>query len=135
MLSSVVAIWVAVTLISVFSPDMVTGSEHQRLPVAAFSAWFWGLGASVWSVASLLALPRRGADSRRAGAFRAVTTIAIWAVATVVAIAGPTFVTGTDPTTIPLSALIAPFAAMAATIAVGALALVAAAVGRRHPPP
>ena len=34
-LAGIAAIWVAVTLISLLSPDMVTGSEQQHLPAAA----------------------------------------------------------------------------------------------------
>jgi hypothetical protein len=32
-------IWIAVLLISLLAPDMVTGSEQQHLPVAAFATW------------------------------------------------------------------------------------------------
>ena len=35
-------IWVAVLLLSLLAPDLVSGSEQEHLPVAAFTAWFWG---------------------------------------------------------------------------------------------
>src|SRR5512133_3573448 len=35
-------IWIAVLLISLLAPDLVSGSEQQHLPVAAFATWFWG---------------------------------------------------------------------------------------------
>jgi hypothetical protein len=35
-------IWVAVLLLSLLAPDLVSGSEQQHLPVAAFTTWFWG---------------------------------------------------------------------------------------------
>src|SRR5829696_1023966 len=35
-------IWVAVLLISLFAPDLVSGSQQEHLPVAAFTTWFWG---------------------------------------------------------------------------------------------
>jgi hypothetical protein len=41
-------IWVAVLLISLLAPDLVSGPEQQHLPVAAFSTWFWG-GIGTWS--------------------------------------------------------------------------------------
>src|SRR5215204_4251098 len=34
-------IWVGVLLISLFAPDLVSGSEQQHLPLAAFTTWFW----------------------------------------------------------------------------------------------
>src|SRR5829696_6063793 len=55
-MAGIAGVWVAVTLISLLSPDMVTGSEQQRLPVAAFGAWFWGLvatGAFLWGMGRL----------------------------------------------------------------------------------
>ena len=36
------AIWIAVLLISLLAPNMVSGSEQQHLPVASFVTWFWG---------------------------------------------------------------------------------------------
>src|SRR5215218_6640313 len=42
-------IWVAVLLLSLLAPDLVSGSEQEHLPVAAFTAWFWGaVGTMVW---------------------------------------------------------------------------------------
>jgi len=35
-------IWVAVLLVSILAPDLVSGSEQEHLPVAAFTTWFWG---------------------------------------------------------------------------------------------
>jgi hypothetical protein len=35
-------IWVAVLLLSLLAPDMVSGSEQDHLPLAAFTTWFWG---------------------------------------------------------------------------------------------
>ena len=32
-------IWTAVVLISVLAPDLVSGSEHEHLPIAAFATW------------------------------------------------------------------------------------------------
>src|SRR4029453_525923 len=43
--AGIVGVWVAVTLISLLAPDMVTGSEQQHLAVAAFGTWVWGLVA------------------------------------------------------------------------------------------
>lgn len=131
-LATVVAIWVSVALISVLSPDMVHGSEHQRMPVAAFGAWFWGFGTSVATVVALARL--RGDAARRPAVLLAGSTMTIWVAAAVVSILGPTQVTGSDPTTIPTAALIAPIVATLATIGIATVVVVfhGPTVSRQH---
>jgi len=119
-------IWVAVLLISLFAPDLVSGSEQEHLPVAAFTAWFWGTAGTVvflWAMSRL----RGSAMWRPAWMGLSVVTLAIWAVATILAITLPVFETGTDPTRIPFAALVAPVAAAMLT----ALAGVVSSVFRR----
>lgn len=58
-----------------------------------------------------------------------VVTLALWAVATILAITLPVFETGTDPTQIPFAAMFAPVAAAMLT----ALAGLVANVFRRAP--
>jgi hypothetical protein len=123
-------IWVAVALISIFAPDMVTGSEHQHLPVAALGSWFWGLvatGAFLWAMGRL----RGNAARRLIWTGLTVATLAIWLVATVAAIALPVVVTGSDPTRIPVGAMVAPVAATVLTTLAG----IAAGVFARPPQP
>jgi hypothetical protein len=129
-LAGIAAIWVAVTLISVFAPDMVTGSEQQHLPVAAFGAWFWGLaatGAFFWGMGRL----RGNAVRQPFWIGLAVATTVIWGVATVLSIALPVYVTGSDPTRLPIGAMVSPVAA-ALLIALGGIA---AGVLSRPPEP
>src|SRR5829696_5799469 len=99
-LAGIAAIWVAVTLISVFAPDMVTGSEQQHLPVGAFGAFFWGMGRL-----------RGNAARQPFWIGLAVATTVIWGVATVLSIALPVYVTGSDPTRLPIGAMVSPVAA------------------------
>jgi hypothetical protein len=124
-LGATIVVWIAVVVISVFSPDLVSGSEQQHLPVAAFGTWLWGTVATVGVLVG-------GGLVRRAGealwwVAPAAATMAIWVVASLVSVFAPTMETGTDPTTIPLAALIAPVVAALLTC----VAYAAAAVGGR----
>jgi len=116
-------IWVAVLLISLFSPDLVSGSEQEHLPVAAITAWFWG---GVGTLVLLLAIGRlRGRASwRPIWVGLSVATLVIWTVATILAITLPVIETGTDPTRIPVAAIVAPVAAAMLTALAGAVASV-----------
>lgn len=122
-LTTIAGIWTAVVLISVFSPDLVSGSEQQHLPVAAFSTWIWGIGSTVTALVGLARL-RGDPLRRRFWLLLSGVTIAIWGVATVVSLFAPSMVTGTDPTKVPLGALIAPFGAMVVATLAGAIVLV-----------
>jgi hypothetical protein len=114
-------IWVAVLLISLFAPDLVSGSEQDHLPVAAFTAWFWG---GVGTLVLLLAMSRlRGRASwQPIWVGLSVATLGIWAVASILAITLPVMETGTDPTRIPFAAIFAPVAAAMLTALAGAVA-------------
>ena len=113
--TAVGAIWISVVAISLFAPDMVSGSEHEHLPVAAFGTWIWGAVATFAVVtfwARLRADPP-GLDLYRPVAFGIA---AIWCGAAAVAIFSPDMVTGSDPTRLPLGAMFAPIAATVLTL-------------------
>jgi hypothetical protein len=116
-------IWVAVLLISLFSPDLVSGSEHEHLPVAAITAWFWG---GVGTLVLLLAMGRlRGRPNwRPIWVGLSVATLVIWSAATILAITLPVIETGTDPTRVPVAAIVAPVAAAMLTALAGTVASV-----------
>ena len=114
-------IWVAVLLISLLAPDLVSGSQQEHLPVAAFTTWFWGgIGTLVllWAMGRL----RGGASWQPIWIGLSLATLGIWAVATILGITLPEMVTGTDPTRIPFAALFAPPAAAMLTALAGAVA-------------
>ncbi len=121
-------IWVAVVLISVFAPDLVSGSEHEHLPVAAFGTWFWsGIGTAIflWAMGKL----RGDATWRSTWIGLSVVTLVLWGLATVLSITLPVVETGSDPTELPMAAFFAP---TAATVLTG-LAGVVISVFRRGP--
>jgi hypothetical protein len=103
--TAVASIWVSSALVAVFAPDMVSGSEHEHLPLAAITVWLWTLTATAY----VLMGARRTASVALVGG-----VVAVWVAVFLVAVAAPRMVTGSDPTEIPIAALMAP--------AVGALA-------------
>jgi hypothetical protein len=97
--AAVLMIVTASTVVALLSPDMVTGSAHEHLPLAALTIWPWTASAVGYVVMA----------GRRGGSRDLVLGVAfIWVVVAVLALAVPTLVTGTDPTRIPLAALVAP---------------------------
>jgi hypothetical protein len=114
-------IWVAVLLLSVLAPDLVSGSEQDHLPLAAFTAWFWG---GVGTVVFLWVMGRLRGSARWRPTWigLSVVTLGIWAVSTILGITLPVTETGTDPTRIPFAAIFAPAAAAMLTALAGAVA-------------
>lgn len=110
-LAAIASIWVAVVLISIFSPDLVSGSQQEHFPVAAFWTWFWGSVATVGVMIALLRGRKKASPREIAPKVIAATTAVIWLVATLISIFGPVMVTGSDPTRLPLAAIFAPVAA------------------------
>jgi hypothetical protein len=116
-------IWVAVLLLSLLAPNLVSGSEQEHLPVAAFMTWFWG---AVGTMVFLWAMGRLRGNAMRQPIWIGLTvvTIALWTLATILAITLPVFETGSDPTRIPVAALFAPPAAAMLTALAGVVTTV-----------
>jgi hypothetical protein len=121
-LVGLVGIWLAVGAISVFAPDMVSGSEQEHLPIAALTSWLWGAIGTILFLVAIGKLRRTG----RPEAWMAVgvATLVVWGAAAIVGIAAPEFVTGTDPTRIPLGAILAPIGAVMLTALASVVAYV-----------
>lgn len=112
---ALVGIWIAVAMVSAFSPDLVTGSQQEHLALVAATAWFWGGIAS-----GLVLLAAAVGDKSVTGAsltwrIFGLETAGLWILAALLGVFGPTLVTGSDPTTIPLTALGAPIMATVVT--------------------
>jgi hypothetical protein len=91
------------------------------MPIAAFTTWFWGgVGTMVflWTMGKV----RGSATWRPIWIGLSVTTLAVWIVATIIGIAAPVFVTGSDPTQIPVAAFFAPVVAAMLTALAGVVA-------------
>lgn len=112
--TALTVIWAAVIVISVFSPDLVSGTQQDHTPLAGILTWIWGLIASRTLITTLAA--QRGHPDRAGDVAWLVAGVsAAWAAAAVIAVFVPEFVTGTDPTHLPIAAIIAPIAAMVIT--------------------
>lgn len=112
-------IWVAVLIISVASPDLVTGTipDRDELPAAAFITWLWGILGTVSVLrATVFRRPsEKGWGQDTAWPWITAVVGGIWLAATIVALAVPVLETGDDPTEIPYAALIAPIVAAVLT--------------------
>ena len=100
------SVLLATMLLSIFSPDMVTGSAQEHLPIVAILSWFWGLVA-----VGYLGFVR----TSHAGPALGLTVAVLWLGVAVTSIFAPEMVTGTDPTQIPIAALVAPILGSLAT--------------------
>lgn len=120
---AVAAVWMAMIAISLFAPDMIHGSEHEHLRIGALTAWFWGLIATVFVLLPLIAYREPLPHHDRAWLVFGLFVGGAWAIAAVAGVAAPRAVTGSDPTEVPVAALVAPVAALvvtaAASVAVG----------------
>jgi hypothetical protein len=110
---AVASIWIAVAIASIWSPDLITGSEHEHIPIAAFTDWLY---AAIATGLVLMAFGRRTSGAGRSLWVGFTIAIgSIWAVVALASIFAPSMVTGSDPTTVPIAAFAAPVAGMVAT--------------------
>jgi formate hydrogenlyase subunit 4 len=123
----VAVIWIATLAATLFSPDLITGSQQEHLPLVGILDWLWAAVATGYVV-----MANRGGVNVWAGdgiPSAALGLTAVWTTMALANIFAPPMVTGTDPTQIPLVAILVPLAAMAVT---GFICL-QAATSRRSP--
>ena len=111
---SIISIWIAVTFASIFSNDLVAGSDPVRIPVAAITCWFWGAVAT--GFVFIVVLRRKPTNI-----WLTLSIFGIWASVALTSIFSPDLVAGSDPTNVPVAAIISP---MAGAIATGFLFIV-----------
>jgi hypothetical protein len=100
------AIWLAVVFTSIFAPDMVTGTTQDHFPVALVVALLAGLAAT----RSVVRAFTHGLGGMSRWGFYALMVGAVWLAVTLVSIYAPVIVAGTDPTRVPIAAIVAPIA-------------------------
>ena len=112
-LVSLVVIWTSIIIISFFSPDMVTGSQQEHLKIVLWTAWIWGLLSSIITLRMI-----REKFDYKTHLYLSYAIIVIWIIVTFLALLVPPFVTGSDPTKIPLGSIGAPILGLIFTYAV-----------------
>ena len=112
-LASLVVIWISIIIISLFSPDLITGSQQEHLKLALWTAWIWGLLASIITLRMI-----REKFDYKTHLYLSITFIVIWAIVCILALVVPPFVTGSDPTSIPFGSVGAPILGLIFTYAV-----------------
>ena len=110
---AVCSIWLALAAASIWSPDLVSGTEQDHVPIAAFTDWFY---AVIATGLVFLAFSRRTRDLGRSSweAFTFAIS-AIWLVVAAISIWTPELVSGADQTHVPIAALVSPIAGVLAT--------------------
>lgn len=110
---SVAAIWLATLAAALFSPDMVTGFNQEHLPLAALLDWLWAAVATGYVV--MCGRDTAGARTGVGTTSLVLSLLVVWTTMALASIFAAPMVTGTDPTQIPLVAIVVPLAAMAVT--------------------
>ena len=126
---AVASVWLAIAAASIWSPDLVSGTAQEHVPLAALIDWFY---AALATGLVLMAFGRRSPGaSRSLWLGFAVAIGSIWFVVAIASIYAPSIVTGTDPTTVPIAALASPIAGLIATAFVSVFVAGSAADSKR----
>lgn len=105
-------IWGALAAASIWSPELISGTDETRVPIAAFTDWFYALIATGLV---LLAFSRRTPDLPRSS-WAAFTLLisGIWLIVAITSILTPDLIAD-DATRVPIAALVGPIAGVLAT--------------------
>lgn len=111
---AVLGIWAGVILSMIYSPDFVTGSQHEHYAGGGLD-WLWGAIATGFAAMAALEGIRVRTTSRAPWTVLGIGVTAIWAAVAVCSIFTPRMITGTDPTMIPYAAWGTPIIGLIAT--------------------
>jgi len=103
--AAIASIWISVVLSSAFAPDFVSGSQQEHLPLVGFTAWLWGAIATVIVAVATVEGARSAFRSRGAWIALGLGVSLAWLGVFLLSVLSPVFITGTDPTRIPLGSL------------------------------
>jgi hypothetical protein len=110
---AVCGIWGSLAAASIWSPDLISGSDATHVPVAALTDWFY---AVIATGLVLLAFSHRTPDlGRSSWAAFTLVIYGIWLVVAITSIWTPDLISGTDETRVPIAALVSPIAGVLAT--------------------
>ena len=116
---ALVGIWISVIFASIFSPDLVSGSQHEHLAISAWTDWIWGAIATGSVLTVALVGFRARVTNRAPWNALGIGVAAVWAAAAVMSIVMPQWQTGTDPTLLPFGAWLSPIVAVVVTGFIG----------------
>ena len=102
---AIASIWISVVLASAMAPDFVSGSQQEHMPLVAFTAWLWGAIATGLVVLTALEGTRSGSFGRSAWVVLGTGVSLVWLGVLLLSALAPVFVTGSDPTRIPLASI------------------------------
>jgi hypothetical protein len=102
--AALVGIWAAVVLTSLFAPDLITGTTQDHFPLAFVVVLLAGLAGT----RSVVRAFNHGIGGTTRWGIYALTLLVIWTAVTLVSIYAPASITGTDPTQVPIAAIVAP---------------------------
>jgi hypothetical protein len=108
------AIWLAIVLLSIFAPDLVSGTTQDHFPLAMVVGLLAGLAATK----SVVKASTNGIGPPRLWIVYDLVVACVWLAVTLVSIYVPVLVSGTDPTRVPIGAVVAPIAGAIVTGAV-----------------
>lgn len=97
--TAVAAIWASSIGLAVLAPDMVSGSEHEHLPLAMMTVWPWSAAATAFALMTPQGRSLRG---------WAGGVVVLWVGTLLAGVLAPAMVTGSDPTEIPLAVVVVP---------------------------
>ncbi|OLS27554.1 MAG: hypothetical protein HeimC3_03330 [Candidatus Heimdallarchaeota archaeon LC_3] len=116
-LISLAVIWISTIIVSLFSPDLISGSQQEHLPLVGWTAWIWALLATAIVIRMV-----RERINYQLHYILSVSIIAIWIGVMLVSVFASPFVTGSDPTSLPIASIGAPLIGSLFTVMVWFLA-------------
>jgi len=100
---------------SLFSPNLVSGAQHEQIPIGAFVGWIFDAIAIGMVVAAATKGIRAEVTSRAPWIVLGLGVGVLWLAVMVAAIFSPVWVTGTDPTRLPIWAGLSAIAGVVVT--------------------